>query len=79
MLIVAWGYFGWPVWEMGDLTPVLHAQDPYSRYSGPFMRDKVIIPQQQGPRKQILQIERNYVETNPGPLNKEPWRGKRLE
>ena len=22
MLIVAWGYFGWPVWEMGDLTPV---------------------------------------------------------
>lgn len=23
MLIVAWGYFGWPVWEMGDLPPVL--------------------------------------------------------
>ena len=22
MLIVAWGYLGWPVWEMGDLTPV---------------------------------------------------------
>jgi|18_taG_2_1085343.scaffolds.fasta_scaffold00497_4 hypothetical protein len=23
MLIVAWGYLGWPVWEMGDLAPVL--------------------------------------------------------
>ncbi len=30
-----------------------------------------------GPRKDILKIERDLVETNPGPLNKEPWAGKR--
>ena len=36
-----------------------------------------LIDIQTGPRKDILKIERELVETNPGPLNKEPWAGSR--
>jgi hypothetical protein len=51
--------------------------DPFTRYTGPFMRDKIITPIQQAPRWEILRIERDLVETQPGPLNREPWRGAR--
>jgi hypothetical protein len=53
------------------------SQDPFTRYSGPFMRDKIITPLQPGPRRDILKVERNLVETQPGPLNFERWRGTR--
>ena len=29
-----------------------------------------------GPRKEMLAKERQKVETNPGPKNREPWAGK---
>ena len=32
-----------------------------------------------GPRKEMLKKEREKVETNPGPKNKEPWAGKKKE
>ena len=54
------------------------SQDPFTRYPGTFMRDKVITPIESGPRNSILQIERDLVERMPGPLNNEAWRGLRL-
>jgi hypothetical protein len=54
------------------------SQDPFTRYTGPFMRDKVIIPFRSGPRVSILQAERDLVERMPGRLNFEPWAGSRL-
>jgi hypothetical protein len=32
---------------------------------------------EKGPRKEMLKKERQKVETNPGPKNKEPWAGKK--
>jgi RHS repeat-associated protein len=51
------------------------SQDPHSRYGSAFMGDKIMDPVQVGPRPLILQLERHLVETKPGPLNLEPWRG----
>jgi hypothetical protein len=33
----------------------------------------------QGPRNLMLQIERDMIEIDPGPLNNEPWAGKGLK
>ncbi|MFV2059535.1 MAG: RHS repeat domain-containing protein [Gammaproteobacteria bacterium] len=54
------------------------SQNPATRYSSSFMEDKILHRIQVAPRKEILKIERNLVETQPGPLNKEQWRGIRL-
>jgi hypothetical protein len=40
------------------------------------MNDKRIIPEAAGRRYEMIQQERQLVEKVPGPLNKEPWRGK---
>jgi len=32
-----------------------------------------------GPRSEMIKRERELVETNPGPLNKEKWAGKRAQ
>jgi len=53
------------------------SQDPFTRYPRAFMRDKVIIPLEIGPRRTILAVERDLVERLPGPLNFEPWAGSR--
>jgi hypothetical protein len=34
---------------------------------------------ERGPRKEMLKKERQKVETNPGPKNKEPWAGKKKD
>jgi RHS repeat-associated protein len=53
------------------------SQDPFTRYPGAFIRDKVIIPLKSGPRRIIISVERDLVERLPGPLNFEPWAGSR--
>jgi RHS repeat-associated protein len=53
------------------------SQDPFTRYPGAFMRDKVIIPLKSGARRVIISVERDLVERLPGPLNFEPWAGSR--
>ena len=50
-------------------------QNPATRYTKTFMEDKIIRPMTSGPRALMLQQERNLVETQPGPLNFEPWAG----
>ena len=39
--------------------------------------DGDVIPIGKRPRNKAAEIERNLVERNPGPENKEPWAGKR--
>ena len=53
-------------------------QNIASRYSKAFMADKVMIPWASGARSDMLPMERRLVETQPGPLNFEPWAGSRL-
>ncbi len=53
-------------------------QNPATRYSKAFMADKNMIPWASGPRSNMLLMERGFVETQPGPLNFEPWAGSRL-
>jgi len=53
------------------------SQDPSKRYTQAELDGGYLIRIQTGPRSEILKIERNLVETNPGPLNKEPWAGSR--
>jgi hypothetical protein len=53
------------------------SQDPARRYTQAELDGGYLIPKQIGPRSEILKIERDLVETNPGPLNKEPWAGRR--
>jgi RHS repeat-associated protein len=53
--------------------------DPFGRYPVGFMRDKRMVIVDQGRRSQMLPAERGMVEVDPGPLNREPWAGKRLE
>jgi RHS repeat-associated protein len=51
-------------------------QDMATRFPKEFMRDKRIIKIDEGSRRDMLGKERALVETNPGPLNREPWAGK---
>jgi uncharacterized protein RhaS with RHS repeats len=53
------------------------SQDPWSRYTQTFLDDKRIEIVTTGERINILKIERTLSETDPGPLNREPWAGKR--
>ncbi|WP_459569090.1 hypothetical protein, partial [Cupriavidus sp. 8B] len=61
----------------GNLLKWGISQDMNSRYSGGFMLDKQIFEVSRGSRADILRQERELVETQPGPLNREPWAGKR--
>ena len=47
------------------------------RYTKGFLQDKKMTPLAQGSRVEMLKKERAIVEKNPGPLNKEPWAGKK--
>lgn len=55
------------------------SQDPSKRYTDKELGEGFLIEKQTGPRKEMLKAERELVETNPGPLNKEPWAGKRSD
>ena len=48
-----------------------------TRYSGSFMDDKQIFRYAEGSRADMLKLEREMVETQPGPRNFEPWAGRR--
>ena len=52
-------------------------QDLQGRYPEAYMLDKRIIRVDEGSRAEMLRLERELVETQPGPLNHEPWAGKR--
>ncbi len=54
------------------------SEKPSTRYTKPQLGGDTITPLQTGPRREILKRERDLVETNPGPLNREPWAGRRL-
>jgi RHS repeat-associated protein len=52
------------------------SQDAGKRYSPKLLGDDVIKVVDRGPRIEMLKKERQHVETNPGPMNREPWAGK---
>lgn len=52
-------------------------QDLNSRYLQSFLLDKRLIEVGRGNRADILRWERELVETQPGPLTFEPWKGWR--
>jgi len=52
-------------------------QDPTKRYTKKQIAGGSVVAQCRGPRCDMLQQERDLVETDPGPDNKEPWAGKR--
>ncbi len=52
-------------------------QDPTKRYTTKQIGDGKVVRMERGPRREMLKKERDLVETNPGPENREPWAGKR--
>ena len=53
------------------------SQDPSKRYTQAELDGGYLVEIETGPRSEILKKERALVETNPGPLNKEPWAGSK--
>lgn len=56
---------------------VTRHDDPTKRYTKKQIGDGKVVPVERGPRREMLKKERERVETNPGPENREPWAGKR--
>lgn len=54
-------------------------EDPTKRYTSKQIDGGTVVATDRGPRTDMLKKERDLVETNPGPANKEPWAGKRKE
>jgi RHS repeat-associated protein len=54
------------------------AANSKKRYSQKKLAGDEVDPVARGPRKKMLEMERDLVETRPGPENREPWAGKRL-
>jgi hypothetical protein len=52
--------------------------DPAHRYTAEFMSDKRIVIEEQGARGDMLDLEREMVELDPGRLNSEPWAGAQV-
>ena len=55
------------------------SQDASKRYSKKDVNGGTVKVTERGPRKEMLKKERQKVETNPGPKNKEPWAGKKKD
>ena len=55
---------------------VTRHEDPNKRYTRKEIAGGEVRRLERGPRKEMLQKERELVETNPGPDNREPWAGK---
>jgi hypothetical protein len=55
------------------------SQDPARRYTQAELNGGYLVEVGRGPRSEMLKLERELVETNPGPLNREPWAGKGKE
>ncbi len=60
-------------------TGITSKANPEKRYSNAFMKDKKMTPLDKGTRSEMAKKEREIVEKNPGPLNREPWAGKKKE
>lgn len=56
---------------------VTHHENPAKRYTKKEIDQGRVEGVDRGPRKKMLEKERELVETNPGPKNREPWAGKR--
>ena len=63
----------------GDLEKHGVSQDASKRYSKAEIGEGKVTVTDRGPRKEMLAKEREKVETNPGPKNREPWAGKRKD
>jgi hypothetical protein len=61
----------------GNLLKWGVTQDLDTRYPQTFLLDKRLIEIGSGNRADILRWERDLLETLPGPLNFEPWAGRR--
>jgi hypothetical protein len=53
------------------------SQDANKRYTKKQLGNDKVVIDEQGPRREMLKKERDRVEMDPGPMNKEPWAGKR--
>nr|WP_068893132.1 DUF6443 domain-containing protein [Pedobacter panaciterrae] len=58
-------------------TGITSKENPLKRYTNKFMEDKKMIRLDKGSRVDMLKKERSIVESNPGPLNLEPWAGSK--
>jgi hypothetical protein len=58
---------------------VTQHEDPRKRYTREQVGEGRVKLMERGPRKEMLKKERDLVETNPGPENREPWAGKRRQ
>ena len=56
---------------------ITQESDPYKRYGNSLPEGNTLEIVDKGNRTSMLDLERELTETNPGPLNKEPWAGKR--
>lgn len=63
--------------ENGNLQKYRISKNPDTRYTKDEVGKGNVIPIGKRPRNKAAEIERNLVERNPGPENKEPWAGKR--
>jgi RHS repeat-associated protein len=63
----------------GNLLKWGVTQDMSKRYPKSFLKDKVMRLWTSGTRADMIRLERELVETQPGTLNHEPWAGSRLE
>lgn len=52
-------------------------QDPDTRYSKKEIDGGRLVESERGPRRDMLKKERERVESDPGPLNREPWAGRK--
>ena len=51
-------------------------QDPNRRYTAKQIAGGTVVRTDRGPRSEMIKKERDLVEKNPGPDNREPWAGK---
>jgi hypothetical protein len=61
----------------GNLEKHGVSQDASKRYTKKEINGGTVKVTDRGPRKEMLKKERDNVEKNPGPKNKEPWAGKK--
>ncbi|MDP9268026.1 MAG: hypothetical protein M3P27_06820, partial [Acidobacteriota bacterium] len=61
----------------GNLEKHGVSQDVNKRYTKSELNGGKVVVTDRGPRNEMLAKERQRVERNPGPLNKEPWAGKK--
>ncbi len=64
--------------QSGELLKwgITSQQNPLRRYTKKFLEGKRLIPVKQGTRRDMAREERALVASQPGTMNKEPWRGK---